>query len=362
MQVYRSTYYPAATTPASATPITVNAGDEGTDLAITLRPVPAVRIAGRVVTPDGSLPAPMTIQLVGEAMNDVTTSIAAIGPSHVGLETATGATDASGRFMLAGVPAGDYVLRQANPFLSRALQTGKPAYWLSSPIAVGTEDIPDLIVQLRPALRVEGRVVFRHENAEASPPSLRPPPIMFQPPSSEPGQFAAEVRPDTMSFATIAAGGKYIARPYELGGWFVKSVAMENRDITDRVFDLEGDVTSIVVTYTDRPSKVTGTVTDSSGAPGATAVVLAFPVDRQRWSGYGVSPRHLKSALTTTSGVYTFDHLPPGEYYIVAVEGAEAEGWQHPERLEALAARATSLSISAADASTTLDLRLQVTR
>ena len=39
-----------------------------------LRPVPAVRVSGRLVTPDGSPPPPTTIRLVGAAMTDVITS------------------------------------------------------------------------------------------------------------------------------------------------------------------------------------------------------------------------------------------------------------------------------------------------
>jgi hypothetical protein len=361
MQVYRSTYYPASTTAAAASPIAVIAGEERTDLTITLRPVPAVRLSGRLVTPNGLPPPPMTIRLVGESMIDVTTSVASVGPSYVGLETAIGVTDAQGRFMLAGVPAGDYVLSQANPFLSRALWDDTPAYWLAFPLAVGNEDVSDLAVQLRPALRVEGRVELRHESTGDAPAPSRPPGVMFQTPFSESGQFAVGISQDTMSFATLAAGGQFIVRPYELGGWFVKSVTLDGKDITDRVFDLQGDVTSLVITYTDRPSPVTGAVTDSNGAARGTAVVLAFPADRQRWSGYGSVSRIFKSALTNRSGVYTIDHLPPGEYCVVAVEGAEAEGWQHPERLEALAALATTVSVAAGDASRTIDLRLRVT-
>ena len=59
----------------------------------------------------------------------------------------------------------------------------------------------------------------------------------------------------------------------------MQSITLDGKDITDRAFDLQADATSLVVTYTDRPSKVTGTVTDARGAASATAVVLAFPVD-----------------------------------------------------------------------------------
>ncbi len=54
MEVYKTTYFPAVTTAGAATTIAVEAGEERTDLRIGLRPVPAVKISGRLVTPDGS--------------------------------------------------------------------------------------------------------------------------------------------------------------------------------------------------------------------------------------------------------------------------------------------------------------------
>ena len=139
----------------------------------------------------------------------------------------------------------------------------------------------------------------------------------------------------------------------------MQSVTVGGKDITDRAFDLQADTTSLVVTYTDRPSKVSGTVTDARGDASPTAVVLAFPVDPRRWSGYGTSPRTLKSALTTRTGVYIFDHLPPGEYYVIAVDAAEADGWKDPKTLEALAGVAAKLRVAAGDTPQTLDLTLK---
>lgn len=360
MAVYRTTYYPAATTAAAATQVAINAGEERTDIAIALRPERASRVSGRLVAADGSMPPPTTIRLVGEAMTDIVTYDL---PDGVGFEAVSGMSDAAGRFTLLGVPPGEYVLRHAARFLSRALQQGKTAYWIAQPVTVGADDLSDLTVQLRPALRVEGRVEFRGTNPLSPVP---PPPIaglVFETPFGEPGRFAVETtRGATVSFSTVAAGGRYIVRPYELGGWFVRSITVPGRDITDRVFDLQADTTSIVVTYTDRPSKVSGTVTDARGAASPTAVVLAFPVDPKMWSGYGWSPRTLKSALTTKTGAYTFDHLPPGDYNVIAVAPADADGWQDPARLEALAAEAAKLTVAAGDALKTLDLRLKAIR
>jgi CBS domain-containing protein len=359
MAVYPTTYFPAAPTAREATGIAVQAGEERTNVAISLRPVPAVRLSGRVVTPDGSPPPRMTLRLIGAAMTDVITRGLVTGPDYVGFETVTGMTDTNGRFTLLGVPPGEYVLAHANTFLARAIQQGQPAYWISQRITVGADDVQDLIVTLRPALRIEGHIEFRKGSG--------PPPLMaglmFETPFGEPGQFAVEVtngaRP---SFSTVAAGGQYIVRPYEMGGWFVQSVTLVGKDVTDRTIELQTDVTSLVVTYTDQPSKVSGTVIDARGDVSPTAIVLAFPTDRQRWAGYGASPRNLASALTTRAGVYTFDHLPPGDYNVIAIDPAEADGWQDPNRLEALANDATRLTIAANDPPRTLDLHLEAVR
>jgi hypothetical protein len=360
MAVYPTTYFPAAATAGAATPIAIAAGEERTDITISLRPVPAVRVSGRLVAPDGSALAPTTIRLAGAAMTDVITTGLVNGTDHVGFETVTGMSDASGRFTLLGVPAGEYVLTHASRFLSRAIQQGQPASWVSQPVAVGADDVPDLVVTLRPALRVEGRIEYR-SNASAPPPPISV--IVFETPFGDRGQIAAEItRGATPTFSTVAAGGQYIARPYESSAWFVQSVTLGGKDITDRAFDLQSDATSLVVTYTDRPSKVSGTVTDEQGSPSPTAVVLVFPVDPQRWSGYGASPRTLKSALTTRSGVYTINHLPPGDYNAIALGAADSDGWRDPDTLEALATQATRLTVAPGAAAQTLDLRLKALR
>ena len=186
MAVYPTTYFPAAATAGAATPIALDAGEERTDVTISMRPVPAVRVSGRLVTPDGSAPPPTTIRLVGAAMTDVITRGLVSGPDHVGLDTVTGMSDATGRFTLLGVPAGDYVLTHANTFLSRAIQQGQPAYWISQRVTVGAEDLSDLVVTLRPALRVEGRIEFRGGAARRR----RSSGSCFETPFGEPGQFS----------------------------------------------------------------------------------------------------------------------------------------------------------------------------
>jgi hypothetical protein len=302
----------------------------------------------------------MTIRIVGESMAEVITSDLPNGPDYVGLHTASGLSDGRGRFSLLGVPPGEYVIGQANRFLERPLREGNPSYWISQPLTVGREDLDDLVVELREALRIEGKIEFRSSKGR-EPAGRLAASVGFGTPFGEPGGFAAEVDRETQTFSTVAAAGQYIVRAVAFGGtgWVMQSVTLDGKDITDRAFDLHSDATSFVVTFTDAPSKVSGTVTDTQGAVSARAMVLAFPVDPQRWSGYGAYPRTLRSVPAGDGGVYTFEHLPPGEYCVIAVDAADAEGWEDPARLEALALRARRLSIAAGDSLKTLDLRVE---
>ena len=362
MEVYRTAYYPAATTAATATPIAIGAGEERTDLTLTLRPAPAVSVSGRLIGPDGSPPPTTAIRLAGEAMRDITTPPLPSGPAEVGFDTAAALSDAAGRFMLLGVPPGDYELMHANQFLASD-SPGRSPYWLSQRITVGTRDVSDLVVEVKSPLRVEGRVEFR--GATGVQPLTRNVGLTFESPTGEPRQFFISVRAGTSTFATRAAAGRYIVRGSMSGptseAAVMESVTLDGKDITDRAFDLSADTTSLVVTFTDRRSKVSGVVKDARGAASPNAAVLVFPVDRERWMGYGASPRTLASVVTSQDGSYTFRHLPPGEYYAIAVNDDDAVDWQDPRTLETLAVQATRLTV-AAGVPKTLDLIVKTIR
>ncbi len=211
MAVYPTTYFPAAATAGAATPITVDSGEEREDITISVRPVPAVRVSGRLVTPDGSAPPPTTIRLVGAAMTDVITRGLASGPEHVGLDTVTGMSDATGRFTLLGVPAGEYVLTQANRFLSRAIEQGQPAYWISQPVTVGADDLSDLVVDAsaRASRRRPDRVQRRGAPRRRRPRELR----SRRRPANQGSSLWQATKGATLTFSTVAAGGQYIVRP-----------------------------------------------------------------------------------------------------------------------------------------------------
>jgi hypothetical protein len=238
-----------------------------------------------------------------------------------------------------------------------------PTFWVSQPLTVGATDMTDVVVEVRPALRVAGRFELRSGTGLQKPDAPVTAGLSLDTPFAETPGVGVSIRPsDGLTFQTMAAGGKYFIQPNEYSGWYTESITIGGRDYTNKVFDLSEDTTSIVIVMTDRPSTIGGTVRDARGAASQTAVVLAFPTDRQRWTGYGRSPRNLVSVNTTTTGKYTIPHLPAGEYLVIAVEVHDTDDWQDPKTLEQLSTRATKITIGAGDAARTLDLNVKGVR
>jgi protocatechuate 3,4-dioxygenase beta subunit len=351
MEVYRTTFNPAATTANGARAIAVASGEERTNVDVTLRPVQALRVSGRLVNPDGTPALPTAIRLIGDSARDV---------GDAGFEAANGVSDARGRFVLAGVPPGNYVLKTAKTRFGLDVMRGLPSFWAAQRVAVGDKDVEDVLVALRPALRIEGRVEYRNASGLVPrPDTMRGRILFFQTAFGDLSNFGVEF--DGNTFASVAPPGQWIVNTTDHTGWYVQSVTLDGKDVTDRPFDLQADVTSLLVTYSDKHPTVSGTVKDARGEASATAAVLAFPADPARWSGYGTESRTMTSMLVSRAGAYTLDSLPAGDHFLIAVDAAETDDWMDPQKLERLARQATRVTLTASD-SKTVDLTLKVIR
>jgi uncharacterized protein (DUF2141 family) len=107
---YPLTFYPAATDPKQATAIDLTFGDDRTGIDVQIQPRPAGMLTGIVEGP-------------GQIANLFVRLLAA-PDLGLGFETATARTDVAGRFRLANVPAGSYVLEI--PAHLNAIQTWQP--------------------------------------------------------------------------------------------------------------------------------------------------------------------------------------------------------------------------------------------
>jgi len=363
LHVYPTTFHPATTRAIDAAAITIESGAERSGVDIRVKPVRTVRVSGTLVWPGGS-GAPTAITLVprsgggsGEAAPDLGS----------GFEAATTVADATGRFTMLGVPPGSYTLRVHRTSArepSAASGLLDPAWWADEPVAVGAADINDLSIALRPGHRVSGRVEFVGSIAPPDPARARVE-LWLE-------SLDAHMRSSTQTAMFAEPDGRFVSRALPAGryrlvvtggsfaGWTLKSAMSGARDLSDTPFDLkDADIADIVVTFTDAPSRLIGTVRDDRGAATSEAMVIVLPANRNEWTGWGAYPRRLADRRATSSGTYAFLGLAPGSYLIAALP-LERYEWT-PTFFEAVSRVATRVDVADGQARTT-DLRVTPVR
>ena len=128
-------------------------------------------------------------------------------------------------------------------------------------------------------------------------------------------------------------------------GWTFTSAIDQGRDLSEVPLDSESaDISGVVVTFTDRPTELSGTVQTSSGVDPSTTVIV-FPSDHTAWTSSGtVNRRRVRGTRTGATGSYKLTGLPAGTHYIAAVpeeSAAELPDSKFLETLSATAARVT---------------------
>jgi hypothetical protein len=356
--VYPSTFFPAARSVTRADLIPLAAGEEHAGVTIQLAPEPASRVSGRLIGPDGPAGG------VAVRLLPVETAIEPAVPP------ATTVSDASGRFTLVGVPAGDYrlaVLRipriERQPATS-AIRTGAgtstmmimttpevspdPTWWAERPVSVGDADVADLEVALTTGQRIRGRVEFEGE------PPARPPGVSVSIESVDGarlGEDASDSRLTTQRDGTFTSPefppARVLVRASAAGEWHVKSITAAGRDVSMTPMALGGSTPpEVVVVMTKTPSRLTGQVRSAGALDGSTASVYVFPVDRSRWVDFGTRPRDLQSTRVGRNAGFAVVGLPAGDYFVAAIADDIGARWRMRDLLEQLALAATRVTIA----------------
>jgi hypothetical protein len=372
--VYQTVYYPAAAAPTQATPITLASGDERSNVDFQLRPVPASRVSGMALGPEGPISG-LGLQLIPASNDDL--------QRDTGFETATTVSGVDGAFTFLGVAAGQYSIRAVKTpprpvsgvnDMTTVIQTAgggmimsssggpstpapipdAPTFWASVPVSVADADVTGLAVLLRTGARISGRVEFEGEAERPAPERLNQLSLTIDPvdgrPSNSPNAFQTTrgVVSANGTFTTYQQpAGRYLLRAGSLPGWTLKSAMANGKDVSDVPLDLGGeDVAGVVLLYTDKTTELAGTVRDVKGTGDAGASVLLFPADNRLWSDYGSASRRFKNQRATKDGSFKILAVSAGDYYMIAVPDDFTTNWQDPQLLPKLAAMATRVSIS----------------
>jgi hypothetical protein len=364
-------YFPGTTAAGSASLIDVAAGEERTGIGFALQYAPVATIAGTIVGPDGQPATGATLSLLSPIENEArafTLFNAFRGRPSTLIR--------DGRFTISGVGAGDRVLwaegglvpfeRPPSPSSDAIGPSGAPTLWGRLPIAVSGQDATDLVVRLMPGSRVTGSVAFKRTSL-ALPTDLTRVRVVLQSagdliPLNQGGRAASAAADGSFVMQSVPPG-RYRVQPSVVGGaaagftgWVLHSVMSGDRDVADVPLDIAsgGDLRGLVVTYTDRPSQVSGTLLDAAGRGTAAFAVVAFSADPAHWTA---GSRRTLSARPTADGRYVISGLPAGSYHVAVVTEFDQSDLNDPEFLEQL--RAASIPIALADGERkTQDIRI----
>jgi hypothetical protein len=381
---YSAVYFPGTTFASDAAVISLRPGEERLNVDFSLSLVPTARVTGTVVRPDGSLAGGATVVLESDGHED---------GDLIGLMLGRGraVTRPDGTFALTGVTPGRHTLTVRGtpaPAPGAPAQTAEtelmamasamtgmfsggsenPAtLWSTEVIAVNGQDIGPLTMHLRDGLTLEGAVVVEGGGVPADVAGLRiglarpssGNPVTAMLPMMNPGASTGVPGDDGAFIVKGLIPGKYqvtvSGRPMRLnaampgmppstGGWIVKSVTWRDQDLADTGVEIQAGVpvTGVVVTLTNRPAELGGTVIDAAGRPTGAFPIVVFSRNPAQW---GTGSRRVLQAHPASDGTFSVIGLPAGDYYLAAVTRLEPGDLANRRFLEDLVPASLHISI-----------------
>jgi hypothetical protein len=321
-------FYPGTAHVESAQPVEVELGGDvaGVDLAVVV--TSTVRVAGTAINSSGN-------PVVGRVSLGVSHRSGSVAP-----EPRVVPVGPEGAFELSDVPPGDYVLQvQAEP------GPGTRAEFGAEYVTVGENDPPPMTIKTSVGATLEGRFVA----AGGSSLPMRVQMIHAEPidldrgPPGGRGPQGLAVHDDGRFYLTGLYGPMRLTYPAQ-PGLYLKSLTIAGLDVTDRPFDFgySDDVFADAEIVLSAGATIAGSIADGPGRRDSAFTVVAFSADRTNWFA---GSRHLKRASSSSNGSFEVSGLPPGEYFVAAVDSLGPGDWQASNNLEALLQGATRVTV-----------------
>jgi hypothetical protein len=353
---YAPTYYPGVVSAPEAGRVVVGPGQEVSNIDFQIQLVPLATVSGIVAGADDVVP----VMLMAEDSG---------GRGPLGGPMLTGRSQADGTFSISNVPPGRYVAvarsggRGNDPNPKTAMQS----------IAVNGQNVGGVTLMLQGGVTLSGNITVESAGTPAPTdysgfrvdvPDVTPLPFGGGGgPGGGRGGAAGGGRVEkngVFEIANLLPGRHYIrvaggglgqaagqgrgGQPQAQGQWTLKSVLVGGQDVTDQAVDLKPgqNVENVTVVLTDRSTALTGTVRDAAGAPMTAITVIVFSTDQQFWRAQS---RHIQTSRTDAAGAFRLRGLPPGDYFVVAVDGVEQGEWFDPAYLEQARNGATRITL-----------------
>ena len=320
---YATLYYPASPTVAGAQRIDLR---DDTIANIVYAPVTLTQVTGLALDGDAQLVAG-TARLIEPRQSGRISS------------ARTASIRPDGTFTIRHVPTGNYILQILGD------GPGRTGLFASTEVSVGESPVR-VTLKASHGTSVEGRLVFEGADQLTTLNSFRVTPTPLD------DRARSEPRVVVLSTTEFFVTGLFGPTTFSLRGsstddWYLKSFTINGTDITDTGFDFgaqPGAITNSLLVLSRNGASVSGRLRDSSSS---NYFVVAFSTSRD--ARFALS-RRVKFSRAAADGSFRIQGLPPGEYFVAAVDHLEgtANGgeWQNPEllaRFETGAERVTLL-------------------
>ena len=344
---YASTYYPGTASLSNARSVRVEPGKDTAGVSFGLVTVPLSTLRG-------------TVQLPADTPGrTITVGVGLVAPQRLdGYVTRGTRVRDDGGFELTRLAPGTYQVT------ARSFQPGGVEYWGTANVEVTGTDLDGVSIPLRAGAIVRGRVVYVVGEPVGVPVMVSLTSNDGRAPMPRPartysdGSFRLEGAFGTQHLRAVEARmipgaeapGINVRALQEvtpatraLTTWWMKSIALNGRDVTDEPIDFDQGGINLVVTMTNRAASVRGTVAWNRAPGRQRPAVVVFVDDDTRWT----RPSRLVGASEVDeAGRYDVRGLPAGDRYLaVAVEGAARAVLARPEMLAALRPLATPLRV-----------------
>ena len=374
-------YYPGTLDPDGAAPVNVGVSTETRGIDFNLRPSRAATISGRVAAPfplgqnqpatgargrGGRGDIVNNLAQIFQQVQTVQVNLNRVGSARTGREALIGLglgsapVSVDGSFEIKGVAPGPYNLT------ATGRDPNGQEYTAKIRVDVGSADVGNVVVSLRPGVEVRGKIVLETAAPQQfKMSSLRvslvaenggPSGVLNLAAVGIGGRGAgANVQArggGQITTETVAEDGTFVlknvgAQEYRVrvtglpSGAYIQSGRMGSSDALNAPFSVDNDQAVLQLQLGFSAGRVTGTVSDPRGSAAAGAQVVLVPDEARR----GRNDAYF-TANSDAGGQFTLNNVPPGSYKLFAWEDIPAGAYQYPDFLRRYEDRGQSISVN----------------
>ena len=337
---YPVTFFPAAASPGQATPIVLGLAEERAGVDFSLPVVPMFTVRGRVLGPNGPVTNVQLRRLDDDGLMR-------------GDESLNAVVGSDGQFLIANVTGPVTVLARAYPMRRQSPESESAGtLWGVARVPAPGANLTDVTIALQPGASVSGVVKFE---GQTPPPDLGNRRITIGVQPAGPGGLTeGEILTSSVdasgrfSIGGVPPGAFHVVPVNLPAPWSHLSSTQLGRDMTSAALEVSTeDRTGIVVTLTDRPASLAGSVRAPAGGDVTDYTVIAFPADAQSRTARS---RAVYAVRVSTAGQFTMPRVFPGDYLLAVTNDIETDSWFDPRVLEQLAVAGVRISVGPGEA------------